>query len=140
MDSREDSKTRPAPGRRGWSDETMDRFISVLLRFGLVLSAALVLTGAVIYLLRHGGEVVSYRVFQGEPPSYRYLPGILQEALRIHGRGFILAGLIVLIATPVARVVFSVVAFLLKRDLVYVAATLIVLAVLLLSLLGGGRI
>ena len=151
MDSPDDSRTRSdragsrlagsGPGLlgRGWRDETMDKVISVLLRFGLALSAALVLAGAVIYLARHGGEVVSYRVFRGEPPSYRYLPGILQEALQVHGRGFILAGLIVLVATPVARVVFSVAAFLVKRDLIYVAATLIVLAVLLFSLLSGGR-
>ena len=118
----------------------MDRVISVLLRIGLAVSAALVLAGAVIYLARHGGEVVSYRVFRGEPPSYRYLPGILREALHIHGRGFILAGLIVLVATPVTRVAYSVVAFLIKRDLVYVASTLVVLAVLLLSLLGAGRL
>jgi uncharacterized membrane protein len=118
----------------------MDRVISVLLRVGLALSAALVLTGAVIYLVRHGGEVVSYRIFRGEPPPYRYLPGILREALHIHGRGFILAGLIVLVATPVARVVFSVIAFLTERDRIYVAATLIVLVILLLSLLCGGRI
>ncbi len=133
----ESSERRSSPG---WSDETMDKVISVLLRLGLAVSAALVLAGAVIYLVKHGGEVVSFRVFQGEPPSYRYVPGILQEALQVHGRGFILAGLIVLVATPVARVVFSVAAFLFKRDLVYFLATLIVLAILLLSLLGGGRV
>jgi uncharacterized membrane protein len=133
------SDSGPVHPGRGWSDETMDNVISVLLRLGLVLSAALVLTGGIIYLARHGGEVVSYRVFRGEPRSYRYLPGILREALHVHGRGFILAGLIVLVATPVARVVFSVAAFVLKRDRVYIAATLIVLGVLLFSLLGGGR-
>ena len=133
------SSDSPARFERGLSDETMDRIISILLRVGLVLSAALVLAGGVIYLSRHGGEAVSYRVFRGEPPSYRYLPGILQEALHIHGRGFILAGLVVLVATPVARVVFSVVAFVLKRDRVYILATLIVLAVLLFSLIWGGR-
>ena len=39
-------------------------------------------------------------------------------------------GLVLLIATPVARVVFSVVAFTLERDWLYVGITLFVLAVL----------
>jgi uncharacterized membrane protein len=46
-------------------------------------------------------------------------------------------GLLLLIATPVARVAFSVVAFVLERDRMYVGITLLVLAVLLFSLLGG---
>ena len=46
-------------------------------------------------------------------------------------------GLLVLIATPIARVAFSLVAFALQRDRIYVIVTLIVLAVLLYSLTGG---
>lgn len=48
------------------------------------------------------------------------------------------ASLIWVIATPILRVVFSVVAFALERDILYVAATLIVLGVLLYSLFVGG--
>jgi len=46
-------------------------------------------------------------------------------------------GLLLLIATPVARVAFSVVAFAMQRDRLYVAVALIVLAVLMYSLMGG---
>jgi uncharacterized membrane protein len=46
-------------------------------------------------------------------------------------------GLLLLIATPVARVAMSLVAFILQRDRVYVVVTLIVLAVLIFSLTGG---
>jgi uncharacterized membrane protein len=126
------------PSGRGWNDARMDRFISLLLRLGLALSAGLVVAGAVIYLGRHGGQEISYRVFVGEPPFYRRVPGIVGQALHFRGRGLILAGLIVLIATPVARVAFSVLAFLLRRDYLYVAATVIVLGILLFSLIGGG--
>ena len=49
-------------------------------------------------------------------------------------QGLILAGLLILIATPVARVVFSLVAFAMERDRVYVVVTLIVLIVLLYSI------
>jgi len=45
--------------------------------------------------------------------------------------------MLLLILTPVARVGFSVVAFVVERDRMYVAMTLVVLAVLLYSLLAG---
>ena len=58
-------------------------------------------------------------------------------ALALHARAIIQLGLLLLIATPVARVVFSVYAFARQRDWVYVVVTLIVLGVLLYSLLSG---
>ena len=45
-------------------------------------------------------------------------------------------GLMILVATPLARVAFSVVGFALERDRLYVALTLAVLALLLLGLFG----
>ncbi len=130
MDSRDGSEPRP---RRGWTDVQVDRFIGNLLRFGLLVSAALVAAGAAIFLARHGGETAAYRVFRGVPRDYREVGGILKATAGFHGRGFIMAGLILLIATPVARVVFSVVAFLREGDHVYVAVTATVLAILLFS-------
>jgi uncharacterized membrane protein len=130
MPSREESE----PGRKhGWTDDEVDRIISGLLRFGLLVSALVVLAGGVIFLLRHGGETASYQIFRSEPPNYREIRNILAESLRFRGRGLIMAGLIVLIATPVARVAFSVLAFLRQRDRIYVAATLLVLGILLFS-------
>jgi uncharacterized membrane protein len=54
------------------------------------------------------------------------------------GRGLIQLGLLLLIATPIARVAFSIVGFAIERDRMYVVFTLIVLAILLFSLLGSG--
>src|SRR6267154_1796982 len=81
---------------------------------------------------------LNYQVFQGEPEELRTVIGIFHEALALHGRGLIQLGLLILIATPIARVAFSVVAFLYQRDWVYVAVTLMVLGLLVYSLLGGG--
>ncbi len=124
--------SEPGP-ERGWTREQVDAIISRLLRLGLMASAALVLAGAVIYLVRHGGEAAAYGVFRGQPRAYRELGSILRESAGFHGRGLIMAGLILLVATPVARVAFSVLAFLREHDSVYVAVTLFVLGVLLFS-------
>nr|MBN2278700.1 DUF1634 domain-containing protein [candidate division Zixibacteria bacterium] len=50
------------------------------------------------------------------------------------GNGIIQLGLLFLIATPIARVFFSVFAFFRKRDYLYTLITLIVLIILLFSL------
>lgn len=118
------------------NDERIDQIIGNLLRIAVILSAVFVITGAVIYLMRHGTEMPDYGVFTGVPKDLRGLREIIEAAWQIRSVGIIQLGLLLLIATPVARVIFSVFAFLLQRDYMYVVFTLIVLSVLLLSLTG----
>ena len=124
--------------KRVLTDKQMDRIISILLRSGVLLSAMVVLAGGVFYLIRHGAAFPDYRVFRGEPANLRSVSGILIDALSFHTRGMIQLGLLLLVATPVARVAFSILAFALQRDRTYVIITLIVLGVLLFGLAGGG--
>jgi uncharacterized membrane protein len=121
------------PGK-GWCDATVDLIVGNLLRGGVLLASAVVLIGGVLYLIQEGGQVPDTRVFHGEPAQLRSVGGVIQDALTGDGRGVIQLGLLLLIATPVARVAFSVVAFVVQRDRIYVVVTLIVLAVLLFSL------
>jgi uncharacterized membrane protein len=46
--------------------------------------------------------------------------------------------LLILIATPIARVIFAVIGFARERDMLYTIISLIVLAVLAFSLVHGG--
>jgi uncharacterized membrane protein len=124
--------------QQGWTDEQVERTIGNLLRFGVVTAAVVVLLGGLVYLIHHGAEVADHRVFHGEPQDLCTLPGIVEAAAAFRGRGLIQLGLVLLIATPVARVVFSVYAFARQRDWTYVVITLVVLAVLVCSLQGGG--
>jgi uncharacterized membrane protein len=119
------------------TEKRMDEIMGRLLRTGVILAAAFVMAGGGIYLVRHPEPVTNYRVFQGEP-ELRTVSGIFRGAFALHGRGLIQLGLLILIATPIARVAFSVVAFLYQRDWMYVAVTLMVLGLLVYSLLGGG--
>lgn len=104
------------------------------------MSAAVVLLGACIYLYRHAHEPADYRVFRGEPSEYRTITGVIQSVIvdRGRGQGLIQLGLLLLIATPIARVAFSVAGFAIEHDRLYVAFTLLVLAILLYSFLGSG--
>lgn len=126
-----------ASSTRQWTDERLETIIGNLLRAGVSVAAALVLAGGIVYLWRHGGELPDRSAFQGEPASLRSAAGIVRDAIQGQGRGIVQLGLLALIATPVARVAFSVVAFLLERDRLYVLVTLIVLALLVYSLAVG---
>ncbi len=126
------------PSKRAWTDDQMDRIISTLFRSGVTIAALILLVGGIFYLIRYGATLPDYGVFQGEPANLRTVSGIVREALSFHTRGIIQLGLLLLIATPVARVAFSVLAFALQRDRTFVIVTLIVLVILLYSLTGRG--
>jgi uncharacterized membrane protein len=119
-----------------WTDERADQVIGQLLRAGLTLSVAVVATGAILYLFHYGGERADYLSFRGEPADLRSVTGIVHGAMRIRSRYIIQLGLVLLIATPVARVAFSVFTFAAQRDRTYFMITLIVLAILALSIAG----
>jgi uncharacterized membrane protein len=120
-----------------WTDRKVEDLVGNLLRAGVIVAALLVFCGAVVYLAKHGGEPADYRVFHGEPNQLRTIPGVLREAFALQGRGIIQLGLLLLIATPVARVVLSILGFAAERDRLYVGFATIVLAILLYSLFGS---
>ena len=120
--------------RAGLTDEKMEWVISLLLRIGVISAAAVVLAGGILYLHQFGDVFPHYQTFQGEPPYLRTLGGILSSAMSLDSRGIIQLGLVLLVLTPVARVVFSVVAFTRQRDFFYAGVTLFVLGVLLYNL------
>jgi uncharacterized membrane protein len=115
-------------------DKRIDEIIGALLRTGVMLAAAVVLAGGIFYLSSYGATAEHYGVFHGEPSDLRGVSAIVQDAVALHSRGIIQLGLLLLIATPVARVIFTVFAFLYEGDWTYVAITLIVLMLLLYSL------
>ncbi len=125
------------PTRERWTSDGIDRALGNVLRSGVLLATTIVLVGAVVFLARHGHETPAYGVFHGEPENLRSVAGIARAAARLSGRGLIQLGLLVLVATPVARVVFSVGAFFIQRDRAFVIITLFVLWLLLHSLFGG---
>ena len=120
------------------SDKAIEMWLGKLLRSGVILAAIVVFAGGVWYVAESRGAVASYKTFHGEPRELRHVTQIVHEAISLQPLGLIQLGLLLLIATPVARVVFSVVGFAMERDWMYVVFTLIVLATLLYSLTSTG--
>ncbi len=120
-----------------WTDQDTEKIIGNLLRAGVLLSAAVVLFGGLLFLARYGTSHPDYHTFQGEPENLRSANGVIRGAVYLDSRSMIQMGLLLLVLTPIARVAFSALAFALEEDFTYVVVSLIVLAVLMYSLLGG---
>jgi uncharacterized membrane protein len=119
------------------SDHAIEQFIGRLLQVGVLLAAAVTLLGGAMLLAHHGQSLADYRVFRGEPEFLRSLAGVLGAAKMGDSRAIVQLGLVLLIATPIARVAFTLVAFALQRDRMYVGVTFVVLVLLLFGLLFG---
>lgn len=117
------------------NDARLEIIIGQLLRAGVLLAAAVVFSGGVLYLVQHHSRRIEYKTFSPGTEELRTLPGIVKLAGTLDSEGLIQLGLLLLIATPIARVVMAVVGFQLERDYMYVVVSLIVLGVLLFSLM-----
>jgi uncharacterized membrane protein len=103
----------------------------------VLLAALVVLVGAIIYLTHYHHVEVAYGRFTGEPEGLRSIREIIGGARQLRGRSIMQLGVLLLVATPIARVVFSAAAFAKQRDWLYVGLTAIVLSLLLFSLVTG---
>jgi len=121
----------------GSTEKQFDTLLGNVLRAGVLISAAVVVCGGVVYLSGHPGVTPDYHVFRGEPGDMRSVTGIITDAKAFDGRGLIQLGVLVLIATPIARVVFSVIGFARQHDWLYVVLTLVVLTLLVYSVTTG---
>jgi uncharacterized membrane protein len=108
--------------------------MGTLLRAGVLAAALLVVLGGILFFVQHPKEIFDYTTFKGEPAKFRQVHLIVKEAFNFRGRDVIQLGLLLLIATPVARVIFSLVGFLMEKDWIYVAITAVVLIILSISL------
>ena len=126
----------PTPGERSsrWSDHEVEQLVGRLLQVGVLIATVVVLAGAVMLIAAHGGMVVDFRDFRGESSTLRSVSAAARGAFTLDPRGVVQLGLVLLIATPVARVALTLGAFLLQRDRLYVVLTAIVLVLLLFGL------
>ena len=119
----------------------VELIISALLRGGVLLSLAFVALGTILTFAHHPDYLHSsaeYRRLVSEQADFPHTLGaVLAGAAQLSGRAVVMLGLLILIATPVMRVAISIIAFAYQRDRIFVAITLLVLAILLISFVLG---
>ena len=121
------------------TDKEMELSIAGMLRFGVMLSAIVVFIGGILYL-RHPGETApTYRHFIAEKAPLLDLSSVFHKAMHFDARSVIMLGIMILIATPILRVAFCIAGFARQRDRVYMLISSSVFAILIYSLIQGGR-
>lgn len=119
----------------------VELLISNLLRIGVVSSLIVVVLGLVISFVHHSAFLNSpaelQRVISSDHPTWHSISELSSGLADFRGEAIIMAGLLMLIATPVLRVAVGIVAFVVERDLVFVIVTSFVLAMLILSFVLG---
>jgi uncharacterized membrane protein len=121
-----------------WADQDVEKVVGTLLRWGVVTASLIVMIGGAYYLYNNGqGVVPPYHTFVGEAAGFTTFKGITNGLFSFNAKGIIQFGVLVLIATPILRIAFSLFAFALERDKLYVVITLIVLCIMMVSIFGG---
>ncbi len=120
-----------------FKDTDMQLLLGQVLRAGTVISISVVFFGGILYLYRHGHTVVNYKTFVGIPNFVSHFQGIIYGVVNIKGQAIIQTGIILLIATPILRVVCSAIGFVLEKDYLYVGISLLVLFIIFMSMLSG---
>jgi uncharacterized membrane protein len=119
------------------SEHQVEQLIGRLLQIGVLLAGAVTLIGGLLLLREQGSAPPAFSVFHGQPGNLTSLIGILKGVREGRSDSIVQLGIVLLIATPIARVAFTLVAFAIQRDRTYVFITLLVLALLLYGLLFG---
>ncbi|MBC9929552.1 DUF1634 domain-containing protein [Chitinophaga qingshengii] len=127
--------------RKLTGDRDIALFVGQVLRTGVISASAIAFVGGVMYLSRHGADSMpDYSTFTGEGKEYTTFSGIFRGLATFKPSAVIQFGALILLATPILRVFFSLVGFAVEKDRLYVVITLIVLGIILFSMFGGLKV
>lgn len=116
------------------SDRDIQVILGTLLRVGVIASMSVVLIGGGVYLYFNYAAAINYSNFNAHNAKFSAISAVFFGLAHGDGAAIIQFGILLLIFTPVLRIVFSVFGFLIERDYLYVLIGLLVLAVILFSL------
>jgi uncharacterized membrane protein len=120
-----------------FKDTDIQSLIGQVLRMGMIVSMSIVFLGGILFIYRHGHSIPDYKLFKGIPPFLQNPDSLVHAALNFKGQAIIQLGIILLIATPVLRVIFSTIGFVLEKDYLYTGISLLVLMIIFASMMGG---
>jgi uncharacterized membrane protein len=121
-------------------DKDISSVIGKILRGGVYLSLSVVLIGGIMYMAHHGAEkdaLIGKKFTENSKNISQLLHDTFLGITQGRGLSVIELGVLLLIATPIARVVFSLIAFAVEKDRAYVLITFLVLMIILFSMFTG---
>jgi len=126
---------KPEAGTEHFDDRRMEIIMGRVLQFGVLLASLVMMIGGILYIKAHPSTHPDYRVFASEPQALRHFSGILHGIASGQPAAVIQLAVLLLIATPVARVVFALIGLGIERDKLYIFVSTVVLDVLLYGFL-----
>jgi uncharacterized membrane protein len=117
-----------------FADKDIQVVLGTLLRVGVILSMTVVFIGGILYLWTNSNQRIHYSIFHPGAGNFSSMLQIWSGVKALDGAAIIQAGTLLLIFTPITRVVFSIFSFLIERDYLYVLIGMFVLSVILFSL------
>ena len=119
-----------------------DTAISWVLRGGVLLSVSIIAIGATMTFVHHPAYFHSRPELGALTAPGAHFPNSITDVVRgvgqFRGQAVVMAGLLLLIATPVARGALSIVGFVIERDRLYALITTAVLVILMIAFALGG--
>lgn len=115
----------------------MQLTIGWILRGGVTVSMIIVAIGGIFFIYRHGHSVPDFRTFKGTPDFISSPKKVFENAFQLKGQAIIQLGIALLIATPILRVIFAAIGFILEKDHLYTLISVIVLLIIIISMISG---
>ncbi|MDB2613821.1 DUF1634 domain-containing protein [Chlamydiales bacterium] len=114
----------------------LELFISKFYMYGVLLASATVLFGGIFFLINQWNIPVKYHIFLGEPKELIYFSLIEKGVFKGDNPAIIQTGVLMLMGIPIFNISLCLLYFSLKRDIIYIFLSLVVLLILLASFLG----
>lgn len=113
-----------------FEDKDLQRFLGNLLRYGVLISLGVVLVGLLLYLFQSGKDTVAFAKFDKLDFDF---PSFFSGLFHGNSYAIMALGVMLLILTPVMRVVFAIIGFYWEKDRLYTLVSCIVLLIIILS-------
>lgn len=121
--------------RKEFTDLDLNRSVGNLLRLGVILSVFTSLIGFIKLFLE--GFKMPKHYEQLSIPSENVWQNFWISLKHFEGMGIIQLGILLLIITPLMRIIFALIGYLKEKDYTYVIISFIVLAIMFVSFISG---
>src|SRR5690606_38080032 len=120
------------------TDRMMQKIVGNVLRYGVRTVLSVGILGGVIFLIEHANETVDYSNFvEKDQHIFTVVDQIFIGVGDLDGRSIIYLAILILFFTPLLRLLLSLISFILEKDSLYIAITILVLLIICLSVFSG---
>lgn len=123
--------------KKDFTDIDLNRSVGNLLRLGVILSVIISLIGFIKLFLEGFKMPKKYTMLDMGSSSEKVWSQFWHSLLKFEGMAIIQLGILILIFTPLMRIIFALIGYLKEKDYLYVGISAIVLAIMAVSFFTG---